>query len=200
MRTFIRLLSIAGGSLLLIFGPAGSALEANMARHMLIQIPLLVVLGYFSVQGLNSRWPAASLHLNAHGITGLLLVMLVNAFWMLPTALDLAVIDPRVDAIKAATLVLGGAALNFSWRAAGVVIQAFFLGNWCAMEILAGLLYQEASQPLCSAYLVNDQVDAGVGMVILATAISLLWGTLQIRRSIAAESALVGMPDTGGKA
>jgi len=172
------------GAAALSLPPIGTLLEANMASHMLVQLPLLVMCGYCSLAQLPRGWRAALMCFNANGITGLWLAMLISAYWMLPVALDRAVIDPRVDAAKAASLLLGGAALNLSWRPAGAVLQAFFIGNWCAMEILAGLLYQQSSRPLCSAYPLNDQFQASLGLMLFGASVGLLWGAEQIHRGI----------------
>jgi hypothetical protein len=43
--------------------------------------------------------------------------------------LDLALLETRVEALKFVALVAAGAVAPASWRAAGPVVQAFFLGS-----------------------------------------------------------------------
>ena len=55
-----------------------SWLEADMARHMLLQFPLLVLAGTALASSLPPRVRAACATINAHGLAGLLLCLLVH--------------------------------------------------------------------------------------------------------------------------
>lgn len=145
-------------------------LEADMARHMLLQFPLLVAAGGLLASSLPAHMRRAFAHCNAHGLTGLLLAMLVLALWMVPRALDEAVRSTAIDAIKAASLLTAGAALRLSWAPAGPVVQAFFLGSWAWMNATVGTLYLQSPLRLCNAYLSSDQNQAGRGLVVIALA------------------------------
>lgn len=149
--------------------------EAHMARHMGIELPLLFVVGWLGACAAGPRLSSWMQPWNAKGLAAMVLTALVTAFWMVPAALDLAVLDPVVGTIKVASLILAGLLLGASWRRAGLVIQAFFLFNWCWMTIAVGLIYQGAPQQLCSVYLPDEQWSAGAAMIFWAVAAFLAW-------------------------
>lgn len=158
-----------------------------MARHMLLQFPLLVLAGTALASSLPPRVRAACATINAHGLAGLLLCLLVSGFWMIPRALDQALLLPQMEFAKFATLLAAGGALQLSWRGAGTMIQTFFIGNWAWMTAVAGLLYQDVSARLCNAYLLDEQVVAGRGLVVLAVIMpTVLVGLLMMRGGLAA--------------
>ncbi|MEO8155299.1 MAG: hypothetical protein ABI605_19705 [Rhizobacter sp.] len=89
--------------------------------------------------------------------------------------LDLALVDGRVEALKLIALAASGAALRLSWQRAGVVAQAFFLGNVLPMTGVVGTLYQDSATRLCNAYLLNDQKNLGLALVLIAIVTAALW-------------------------
>jgi len=101
---------------------------------------------------------------------GLVLAASVSGFWMVPAALDAAVLHPAAGTAKVASLVAAGLLLQASWSAAASILQGFLVLNWFWMTLTAGVLYQEAPQQLCSVYLANAQEQAGRAMVAWATA------------------------------
>lgn len=155
--------------------PLRGWLEADMARHMLVQFPLLVaagaLLGTPMPPGARERLGA----FNTYGLAGFALFLLVTAFWMIPRALDEALLAPAIEVAKFASLVAAGTALRLSWRAAPPVVQAFFVGNWAWMSAAVGLLYEDAPARLCNFYLLDQQSVAGRGLVALAVIVPLAW-------------------------
>lgn len=149
--------------------------ESHMARHMLLQFPLIMLAGYFLADGCAlGRQPL--LHAwNGYGLPGLLLALSVTSFWMIPRAIDAARLLPWAEAAKFASLLAAGAALRCSWQPAGRIVQAFFLGNWCWMAAVAGLLYLRSPTRLCTVYLADEQITAGFWLVIAALAAFLAW-------------------------
>jgi hypothetical protein len=154
-------------------------LEASMLRHMLLQLPLLGVAGWL----LAARWPVVrrAAVFDEHGVTILTALLFVSAYWMVPRALELSLNDGPVDAAKFASLLAIGALLPGALTRANTVIQLFFLGNFCAMTAIAGMLYQDLPQRLCNAYLLDDQVTTGVALVASSVAVALVWSVLQWR-------------------
>lgn len=150
-------------------------LEASMWRHMVLQFPLLMAAGALLVAALPPRAHGAVARWNAHGVAGLVLVAGVLAVLMVPRVLDLALRDPAIEAAKCAALVLAGAALRLSWRAAGLVVQGFFLGNVLPMTAVVGQLYIDAPLRLCNAYLLDDQARLGQWLIALAVLLALAW-------------------------
>lgn len=88
---------------LLLLPTSRHVLEASMWLHMLVQFPLLLLVGMGLVGVLPARVQAGVACWNAHGISGLLAVVLV------PRVLDLALVSPSVDAAKCSALLLAGA-------------------------------------------------------------------------------------------
>lgn len=162
------------------------ALEASMWRHMVLQFPLLMGAGALLAAALPPRVRAAVARWNAHGIAGLVLVAGVLSVLMVPRVLDLALRDPAIEAAKCAALLCAGAALRLSWRAAGLVVQGFFLGNLLPMTAVVGQLYIDAPLRLCNAYLLDDQARLGQWLIALAALAALGWlaqaGWVMVRR------------------
>jgi len=159
-------------------------LTALMSLHMLVQIPLLVLAGVFAERAAWHRHEM-SIHkipsltrnrwsYNEYGVPGLLLASLVGAAWMIPKALDDALTDWRIAVFKYVGLPIVGWVLGTSARRAPMVIKLFFLGNFCWMSAIVGLLYLEQPVRLCNAYLLGDQDWAGRGLIVLAVLLPLV--------------------------
>ena len=154
---------------------ARQLLESGMTRHMLVQFPLLAACGFALEGALPARWRIRIARWNAHGISGLFAVALVLGVVMIPSVLDLALVDARVESAKWLALVFCGAALRLSWRPAGLLVQGFFLGNVLPMTVVAGHLYQDSPIRLCNAYLLDDQVRLGQMLVWICVAVAAIW-------------------------
>ena len=163
------------GAFLLVLAAFRPWLEAHMARHMGLELPLLFFAGWLAASAAGPRLTRLLLPWNAKGLAALVFALLLSAFWMVPAALDLAVLHPAVGIAKVVSWVLAGLLLGASWRQAGLVIQAFFIFNWCWMTIAVGLMYQQAPQQLCSVYLPDEQWSAGASMIFWAVAVFVLW-------------------------
>lgn len=155
-------------------------LELTMARHMLVQIPMLLFSGmachrcvaHMPRMNVVRRYAASW---DEYGLVGLAVFVLTTAYWMIPRALDSAVASGMVELGKFATLFVAGLLLPASLSRANTILQLFFLGNVASMMAIVGMLYQDTSTRLCNFYLIDDQVVAGVGLVTLAIAIPALW-------------------------
>ncbi len=87
----------------------------------------------------------------------------------------LAIADPRIEFAKITALPLTGAVLPPSWRAAGLVVQAFFLGNLLPMMFVVATLYQDSPARLCDAYHLDDQQQLGRAPWWVSAAIAAAW-------------------------
>lgn len=152
-----------------------STMEGDMALHMLLQFPLILLGGWLLARGLPAQARASLQQWNHAGIAGLLAASLVLMFWMLPRALDMALADVTMELCKFLTLALAGAALQLSWRAAGLIVRGFFLGNVLPMMMVVGWLYVAAPVRICNAYLSSDQLRAGSGLLAVAMAGCAVW-------------------------
>lgn len=164
-------------ALALLLAVTRRTLEQSMALHMLLQFPVLVLIGMMLVGQVSPTWQARAARWNAYGITGLAFVSIVAALGMVPRLLDLALVDIRVEIVKCALLILCGIALRLSWRRAGIVVQLFFLGNVLPMMAIAGSLYVDTPQRLCNAYRLDEQLWVGQGLIWLAAGLGGIWLT-----------------------
>ncbi|WBY02660.1 hypothetical protein PE066_03730 [Ramlibacter tataouinensis] len=180
---------IAGpGALLAALACLHPWLEQTMARHMGLELPALVLAGWLAGAYAGPGLARALAPWNANGLPGLLFAACVSGFWMLPAALDVAVLHPAVGTAKVASLVAAGLLLQASWSAAGIVIQAFFVLNWFWMTLGAGLIYQEAPQQLCSVYLADEQLHAGRAVAAWAVVGLAMWLWHVVRAAIRSDA------------
>lgn len=175
----VGLVLVAG----LAIAPVRALLEASMLRHMLVQAPLLLLAGALLAGAAGLRTRAAIARWNAYGTAGLLLAGCVLSLLMIPRALDLALVEPRIELAKFALLLLSGAALRLSWRPAGLLVQGFFLGNVLPMSAVAGQLYVDSPVRVCNAYLLDDQARLGEWLIALACLFAVVW-LAQVARTL----------------
>jgi len=159
-----------------------AALEGVMAAHMLVQIPLLALAGALGATGIPAAWRARIAPWNRRGLSGTALALLASTWWMVPRALDLTLASPAMEATKFITLpVFVGAPLALSWRQLGGMGQGFVLANVLPMWAVVGWLYVVSPVRVCNFYLVDQQVAAGVGLLMAAVAVGLTTGLLAFR-------------------
>ena len=175
--------------LLLATWPLRVGLESRMASHMLLQFPALMVAGALIAGAAPIAWRKHVAAWNAHGIAGLTFAALVMTLAMVPRLLDLALTHAPTEIAKFTLLVLSGVALRLSWRAAGKVVQGFFLGNTLPMMGIAGWLYGDAPVRLCNAYRFDDQQAVGLALSWTAAGIAAAWLTLTARELMEVKSA-----------
>jgi hypothetical protein len=175
---------IALAPLLFFIEPIRHLVESRMAAHMLLQFPLLVASGWIlaSACPAQSRWLRGFDSLDAHGLLGIGFASCVLAFWMIPTALDLALLSEPVRWAKYASLWLTGLALRRSRERLSTELTVFFVGTLVWMMATVGLVYQTMPQRLCVSYLIDEQRWTGIGLVAAA----LLLGATALWRLVAA--------------
>lgn len=151
-------------------------IEQSMLVHMVAQMPLLVWAGARLMQHVQhhrillllARW-------NVHGLTGFFLGIAVLAYWMLPSALDSAVVNAKVDALKVTSLMLAGFALRYAFWLSISTVQLFFVGTTVSMMVWLGMHFVTTEQRLCNAYSLETQVHAGYGLTLLALTLATGW-------------------------
>lgn len=156
-------------------------LEQRMALHMAVELPLLFAVGWW-VATLQGGMPAWWRTLDVAGLPGFTAATAVTGFWMLPLALDAAVLSPVVGWTKVASLVAAGWLARQAFAHAHVAVQGFFVLGWVWMTGMAGVLYQEAPARLCSTYLQGDQAWAGLGLVMVAIGVAVAWMLVAFRQ------------------
>lgn len=162
---------LAGAPLLLVIDPIRHLVESRMAAHMLLQFPLLIAAGWAlsGVCATRARWLGRFIDaLDAHGLLGISFASCVLAFWMIPTALDLALLSEPVRWAKYASLWLTGVLLRRSHQRLSDELALFFVGTLVWMMATVGLVYQTLPQRLCVSYLIGEQRWTGMGLVAAA--------------------------------
>jgi hypothetical protein len=173
-----RVLALLAATPLLWLLPAlRNPMEASMVLHMLVQIPLLLLAGWAAAAWLPQRCVALLAQADPLGLLGATLAACMLAYWMVPAALDLAVLDGRFALAKYLGLWLAGLGFALGWPRLGAVLAAFVLGNMAWMMATAGLLYREAEARLCVSYLFDEQALAGAGLIA--------WGLVALAAAVA---------------
>jgi hypothetical protein len=192
--------------LVLLMPPLRAGLESSMALHMLVQLPLLALVGLawgrawaaaptISRRGRVLAWLQT---FNRGGATGLVLVSFTMLLWMLPRWLDAARLDMTVDIVKFLSVPLAfGAALAISWPRCPPIARAVIHLEGIATLLRFGWGYLAADQRLCLVYLLEDQQRVGVLLLWLAAAWALtviwrpLFGSLPVLRGKSASRSSV---------
>jgi hypothetical protein len=170
---------LALSPLLLWWPPLRHLLEGQMTVHMLLQFPWLLACGATAFGAFFCRPRALALlaRFDERGLFTATLVLCVSALWMIPAALDLALLDDRVQLAKVLSWYAAGFMLASARSRLGPELWGFLLGNLAWMLATAGLLIRESETRLCVSYLERDQFWAGSGLIALALA--LLAGGIQ---------------------
>jgi hypothetical protein len=159
----------------LIAPPVAAWLEASMVGHMLVQIPLLALVGALVARAAAGGRGAVLGGFNGAGIPGLLVAAFAAAVWMLPRTLDAALRSPFVEAAKFTTVpLLLGAPLALSWPLLPPIARGFIWANLISHAAVLGWIYTVAPNRLCTRYLFDQQ--AALGAALLFVALALLLG------------------------
>lgn len=187
--------------LALLAPPIRHRLEQTMSAQMLVQIPLLAAAGWSLARAFPARALAKVEPWNHRGITGLVLITVVAAIWMLPRSLDAATSHPSMVAAKYLSVpLLIGWPLGVSWPLAGFVVRGMFLMEFVATFFRLGWLYLISPIRLCNNYALDDQqrlgrymLAIGVGLLIWL-AWKLVWGRFESFSSTDIHPAAIPQP------
>lgn len=142
--------------------PVVNLAESIMAIHMHMQMPLLAVAGMLMAPLFKQLFPKFFATWNEDGIPGILLVLIVIGYWLIPRAMDDALMNLSVEVFKFFSWTfLVGVPLMDSWskltaRWKNIVI----VGLGIAYLIMAGV-YIFAPDQLCNNYLIVEQRTLG---------------------------------------
>ncbi|MCL4186772.1 MAG: hypothetical protein KJZ85_04135 [Rhodobacteraceae bacterium] len=144
--------------------PVADLLQARLPTHVLVLLPLLAgggaVAGAALARGRPAGWTAAPSLLAGAATLG---------FWLIPRWIDAALAAPAVAAVRTASLVfLAGLPLGWGWAQAGPVLRLFVLANAAAMLAVMGWIELVVPARLCNSYLLADQRNLGLGLLVLA--------------------------------
>ncbi len=171
--------------LLFLIDPIRQWTESRMAWHMLLQFPLLLASGacLSPVACKRTAWLRRYDGVDAHGLLGASVASCVLAYWMIPAALDLALLFEPARAAKYASLWLAGFALGRSHTRISDEVALFFVGTLVWMMATIGLFYQTLPQRLCVSYLIDEQRWTGAGLVAAAVFLGVAAAILMAHRS-----------------
>lgn len=154
--------------LLLVLPPVRIGLESVMAGHMLVQIPSLVICGYLVGLAFSVKYESFLQKYNAGGVPGIILVISILLFWMLPRSLDAALNDWYFEIFKFISLpILAGIPLADSWKKMNEIGKGFVVLNAISMFGVLSWLYIASPFRLCNNYLQYQQTQLGKGFLIL---------------------------------
>jgi len=169
--------------------PLRSVIEQSMAWHMVFQMPLLVLAGALAAGAWPQRFMLNQLTaFNHFGLTGFMAAQAIIAYWMLPLAIDRAVVSPSFDAIKILSLLTCGTLLFSAFKRAPGALQLFFMGYWVSMMCWLGIYFATTDLRLCNAYSLESQVSAGYGLLALGLLLGVAWlatvGWTSVRKAL----------------
>lgn len=162
-------------------------LEAGMAWHMGVQLPLLLLSGVLLARLMHWRQHATALR--RYRMTLLLFALFTLALWMLPRLLDAALHQPWVELLKFISLPLAGAALWSCWPHLPIVLRGVLHLEWIASLLRLGWLYLQSPERYCVSYDIGDQQSLGYLLLAYATAygvllaVRMLFFSLPVRHS-----------------
>ena len=165
--------------------PLRSVIEQSMAWHMVFQMPLLVAAGALAARalpapGLSGKW----ISFNLFGLTGFMAAQGIIAFWMLPLAIDRAVVNPGFDALKLVTLFASGVLLREAFHRAPMALQLFFIGYWVSMMCWLGIYFATTDLRLCNAYSLDSQTATGWRLLALGLLLGATWLAQALRTAV----------------
>lgn len=142
-----------------------------MANHMLVQFPLLIVMGATCFQP-KVQLNALLTHIDPHGAIAFICFTGWMFFWMLPLNLDLATINPAIRLLKLISVPIGiGFCLRWLWHQSNAVLKCMVIFEAWASITRLGWLYVESPLQLCSSYLIGEQQRVGT-LLLVVSAIS----------------------------
>ena len=167
--------------------PLRAVIEQSMAWHMVFQMPLLVLAGWLASRSLLPSFSMRAMRswasFNQFGLTGFMAAQIIVAYWMLPSAIDRAVVLPAVDALKLLTLFIGGMLLADAFKRAPAALQLFFMGYWVSMMAWLGIYFATTDLRLCNAYSLQSQINTGWGLLALDAALGVAWVVSVLKKS-----------------
>ena len=159
--------------LLIAVTPAGAFLERALVSHVMVELPLLILVGILAGLALRPR-----LHgiLDTLSIPCILLASFTLAFWMLPRWLDASLNDGFIALMKYLSLpLLLGIPLALSWNSLHPVARGVVKIEFLAMLFRLGWICLVAPARLCNNYLLSEQQQLGYLLVVAGFACGALW-------------------------
>jgi hypothetical protein len=153
----------------LMLPPVARLMESVMIIHMHMQMPMLVIAGFFMARLFQQRFPSFLDKYNQNGVPGILLFIIIISYWMLPRTMDEALTVQSVEIFKFISLpFLAGVPLRDSLKKLSKPWKNNIITLFTVMFLGMGWLYIQSNSQLCNNYLVNDQIILGWGFITMA--------------------------------
>src|SRR5690625_1049270 len=169
MKAFIYGLIIY---IFLALPPVAHLTESIMAIHMHVQMPFLAVCGALMTPLLQKKFPSFFMKWNRDGIPGIVLALIVISYWLIPRAMDDALMSLPVEIFKFISWpLLVGVPIWDSWRKLTRSWKNGALITIAILYVVMAFIYIFAPDQLCNNYLIVDQRTLGSSFLIVAICI-----------------------------
>jgi|SRR5690625_908203 len=153
--------------IILIISPVISLLESVMILHMLVQFPLLILVGYLWGKPILAKYGHFFAKWNTTGVAGILVVFIVTTYWMIPRAMDESLTVWYIELFKFISLPLVGLLFRDSWHKLEIIGKVFLFLNYVSMFALMAWLYIDSPIQICNNYLEVEQQMLGWGFLVI---------------------------------
>lgn len=142
----------------------------TMQRHQLLQIPIMIMLGFATAKFfLNKKHTDIPVTLAI-----LIFIMSSLVFWMLPHSIDYAVINPSFNRIMHINMFLAGLLVVPALKQTALEIKIVFMGMVTAMLMATGVALKVFDLLLCSSFDIFQQKQTGLILLFIGAGFFLL--------------------------
>ncbi|KEF37276.1 hypothetical protein M670_03523 [Schinkia azotoformans MEV2011] len=161
--------------ILLALPPVKQLMESHMVGQMIIQLPLLVLAGFFIGEAIKTKITVDQNSSKLNGVAGILLAVFTISYWMLPRAMDASINDGLFGILKYSTLpLLAGIPISLCWKKLHPLWKNFIWANNISMFAVMGWLFIISPVRLCNNYLLGQQILLGQ-IFLLVTALIIIY-------------------------
>jgi len=165
------------GMILFIFlalPPVIHLAESIMSIHMHMQMPLIGVAGMLMTPWLQKLFPNFFKKWNENGIPGVLLILIVILYWLIPRTMDDALSSSSVEVFKFISWAfLVGVPLRDSWPKLTKLWKNLLFTLLSVAYLAMSGLYIFSPDQLCNNYAIVEQRTLGWGFLFIAFCILL---------------------------
>ncbi len=144
---------------IIISPPIDNYLDASMMRHMIIQMPLLIFMGYLASRRLINIDLSS---INPYGLTGIIFFLGSLGFWMIPHSLDRTIISNWTDMLMHFNMLLAGFFLGKSIGLMPFILRTAISIYFVGMLLSVSIIYLNYFSLLCASYTLEQQKETGV--------------------------------------
>ncbi|MBP2241932.1 hypothetical protein J2Z40_002505 [Cytobacillus eiseniae] len=164
---------------ILCIPPLTNYMESIMIVHMLIQLPLLILVGWLIGKPILRKFQHFFANWNTNGVPGIILFIFITMYWMLPRAIDEAVSEWYIELFKFIGLPIIGLCIRDSWSKIQTLGRSFIFLNYLPMFGLMAWLYIDSPIQICNNYLESQQKVLGWGFLVIT-----IWMVLYVIQAV----------------